>query len=107
MRLQMEIASGALSHTRVVITSEVDDRPPRVEDVVGDVDLDLGPTPEAHGLRVRCTTSLHHTQPEARNRIDYTLHGGLHPWTGAIREDPPDPSVDIFFAEFVLVLPLP
>lgn len=98
VRLTLEIGSAGLAMTDVSVDGVL-----VVEGHEGPLALDLGP--DLHGTSVRCYTTVKAAPPGTVNRVDYGLAGGVAPWARTLREDPPDPAVDFFYADLFFYLP--
>ena len=100
IRLTLTIGSAGLAVTDVSVGGTL-----VVEGHEGDLDLDLGPSAALHGQSVRCYTTVKAAPAGTVNRGDYGLTGGAQPWEDVLREDPPDPAIDFFYADLFLYLP--
>ena len=100
VNLDIRIGSAGLAATDIVVNGQL-----RVEGHEGHLSLEIGPSAEMKMTRIQCYTTVKGPMGDVPNRIDYTLSGGSRPWEKTLVEDPPDPALDIFYADLFLYTP--
>lgn len=95
--LTLKVGAAGLATTDLVVGDEL-----ILRGHEGHLRINIGLADELNLKEIRCYTTVHGSQPNVPNSVEYRLTGGSHTWRALLREDPPDKAHDLFVAQFRL-----